>query len=400
MIQKDFEDVKNSGFSLNICNDTVIPCINESNGIELNFDSPFIYRDNKGHCTKMAGSYFKNEDIDEKNNFLIREEDNKFIFNSTGGDKCGESNFYTTYKFINDKNLNNSNVVYEKIVPNIMNLKCSREIEIKTNFEKSIEHLILQRIFNDYWLLTGFIFFIIGIYLMIMAQNKKATKFVICIIFGQILSFSIAVGILDIKNKYMEWSVFSVGLFIGGFIGYFCLEKNKLFRGILSITAGFIFGLFMFDIMFYHQNYQYAAILLTDSVLIFMSLWFSFIYLLPEFHYYCDSIIGSYLFIRGITILLQKVGKYGRYRELQLSLYLINRFEFDYANYFYKEHWPTYLVFAFFIFNFMIVSMLYYYFKAVGKDEDEEEEIDEKNPEEKLIGSQKSTYTDDIEELE
>ena len=367
----------------------------------MNFDSSFIYRDKEGYCTKLAGSFFKNEKISKKQNYLVDEGNDKFEFVSTAGDKCGDSNFVTTYTFINDE-AENSDVQYKKIVPNVMhNNECSRTVDIKTNFGKSVEYLILQRIFNDYWALTGIVFLIIGIYLMILAQNKKATKFVICIIFGEIFAFSIACGIIGINNKHMEWSIFAVGIFFGGFLGYFCLEKNKLFRGVLSITAGFIFGLIMFDIMFLHQNYQYAGILLTDSVLIFMGLWFSFIYLLPEFHYYCDSIIGSYVFIRGISILLQKLGKFGRYRELQLTLYLINRFEFEYANFFYKERWPIYLVFVFFMIAFMIVSMLYYYFKAVGKDEDEEDEKEEKNPEEKLIGAQKTTSTDDnMDELE
>ena len=260
--------------------------------------------------------------------------------------------------------------------------------------------MLAQKFFNDYWYFTGIVLFILGIYLMILAQNKKATKFVISVIFGEIFAFSIACGIFGLKVKYMEWILFIVGLLIGGFIGYFSLEKNSLYRKFLSITAGYIFGIFMFDIMFLHQNYQVLSILLTDSILIFMSLFFAFIYLLPEYHYYCDSIIGAYLFIRGISVFLSKLGKYGRYRELQLILYLINNFEFDYAKYYYKEQWPVYFIYDIFIFLFMGVSILYYYYKAVGKDEDDEEEEQDKIPETKLLSNQKTTATDEDMELE
>ena len=84
---------------------------------------------------------------------------------------------------------------------------------------------------------------------------------------------------------------------------------------------------------------------------------------------------------------------------MQLILYLINNMEFDYAKYYYEEKWPIYYIYDIFIFVFMLASMFYYFIKAVGKDDDEEEE-EEKNPEQKLIGAQKTTLIDEDIDLD
>jgi hypothetical protein len=277
-----------------------------------------------------------------------------------------------------------------------MNKSCTGNIEIHVNFQEYTEYLLIQRFLNDYWIFTGIIFLLIGIYLMILAQNKKATKFIISIIFGEMFSFTIACGLFGLKVKYMEWCLFFVGLILGIFIGYFSLGGNRLHRTILAMTSGYIFGIVVFDFIFCHQNYKLAEILLTDSILIFVGITIVGVFLAPEYHYLCDSIIGSYIFIRGISVLMQKLGKFWRFRELQLLLFLLNRYELYYANYFYNNYWPIYFIYDIFIVIFMGVSMLYYISKAVGKDEDEEED----NSEEKLIGSKKSTSLEDEEDLD
>ena len=156
------------------------------------------------------------------------------------------------------------------------------------------------------------------------------------------------------------------------------MKKKKLFRAVLGINGGFIFGLIMFDFIFYHQNFHIAEIILTDSILIFIGLGLVVVYLAPIYHYFFDSVIGSYIFIRGISILMQKLRKYARFRELQLILYLLNRYEFEYAKWFFKVQWPIYFVYDIFMVIFMGISMFYYYTKAVGKDEDDDEK-DEPN---------------------
>ena len=95
---------------------------------------------------------------------------------------------------------------------------------------------------------------------------------------------------------------------------------------------------------------------------------------------------------------MQKLGKYSRYRELQLLLYLLNRYEIYYAKHLYEDQWPVYFIYDILIIIFMGVSMFYYYSKAVGRDEEEGKE--EPNQEEKLIGAKRTTSTENDEELE
>ena len=320
------------------------------------------------------------------------------------GDKCGDSNYKVIYYFNNvDKNKENEQPVNYKDLnlPNKTNEEdCLRKIEININFDDYIEYLLIQRFINDYWIFTGIVFLIIGVYLMILAKNKRSTKFIISIIFGEMFSFSIACGLLGINNKYMEWCFFPVGLVLGYIIGFFSLKGNRLFHSILSITAGYIFGIIIFDFIFCHQNYKYAQILLADNILVFTGLFFVCIYLAPGYHYYCNSIIGSYIFVRGITILCQKLGKYARFRELQLILYLLNKYELDYAIYYYEEHWPIYYVYDIIIVLFMGLSILYYKFRIIGNHfDDENNEENEENLEENLNGNKYSTSDGTNEEL-
>jgi hypothetical protein len=306
--------------------------------------------------------------------------------------KFKDSKFYKKTEQVSYQNLDVPDAGMNRI-------GCQRELEIFSDFEDNIEYLLIQRFMNDYWYFTGPVFFILGIYLMILATNTIATKFVTSVIFGEILTFTIACGMFGLSYKYLEWILFVVGLILGIFIGYFSFNGYKLFKTILSIDAGYILGILIFDILFLYGTFQLSEVLLTDSILIFIGMAVVSVHLAPDYHYLCDSIIGGYLFIRGITILLQYTGKYARYRELQLTLYLINNLEFNLAKYCFKNYWPIYYVYDIFIILFISVSMFYYFVKAIGKDEDEEEE-NEKNPEEKLIGAINQTSNEDNPELD
>ena len=404
MNQKKLNVIEDAaGWSINICNDTVLKCRNQSsankNDTELYYDSSAIYRDEDGYCIRVAGSFFKND----RNYTLQYTSNSELKYESFKGDICSGNNHYNlTYKF-KDSNFykEKEKVEFQKLdIPNpkISRTGCDRKLDIYTNFEDSTEYLLIQRFMNDYWYFTGTVFLILGIYLMILATNTIATKFVISVIFGEMLTFTIACGMVGLSYKFLEWILFVVGIILGIFIGYFSFNGSKLFKTILSITAGYILGILIFDIIFLHGNFQLSEVLLTDSILVFIGMAVVSIHLAPDYHYLCDSIIGGYIFIRGITILLQYTGKYARYRELQLTLYLINSLEYNLAKYCLDNYWPIYYVYDIFIILFISVSMFYYIVRAVGKDEEEEE--NEKNPEEKLIGAINTTSNEDNPELE
>ena len=196
----------------------------------------------------------------------------------------------------------------------------------------------------------------------------------------------------------MEWAFFIIGLVIGLFLGYFCLGGSKLYRVILALTAGFIFGIIFFDIIFTHLCSRLSEILFTDTVIIFMSLFVLILTLQHSFHYFYDSIIGSYVFVRGICLLFKDVGKYARYRELNLLLYLIGKNEIELAKYYYNESWPIYYVYIIIMFLIMGGSIFYYYLKLYKKDEEDLSEKDE-NMQKELL-KEKTTAGDDDKDLD
>lgn len=352
------------GLTLNICNDTYLECREGDKNIIL-FNSIAIYRSSKGECIRMAGQFLNN------NNYLTKVNDSLFVYKSTGDFCKNNTNFTTLYKFKNTTG--RESVEYMKIIVpySHMNEACDRTLEINVNFASITDQLLIQKFFSNYHYVTGVLFILIGLYLLIFAKIKRITKFLISAIFGQIFTFTLGVGIIGLHYIYLEIPLVIVGLAIGGFLGYFCLGGNKLYRVILALTCGFIFGLIFFDVIFAHLCTRLSEILLTDTIIIFMSFFLLIICLQHSFHYFYDSIIGSYIFVRGFCLLIKDAGKYGRYRELNLFLYLIRKNEIEMAKYYYKESWPIYYVYTIIMFIVMGVSIVYYYLKLYQKDEED-----------------------------
>jgi hypothetical protein len=369
-------------------------CVNQSDpSVNFSmFNSLAIYRWPNGSCTRIAGQYF------DKDKFLEKK-DSIFEFKTTG-DFCrtrgGESiNYTTTYKFSDIKGDKDSVDYYGLFKPDKdVKDSCDETLKIQLNFERHTEHLLIQKFFNDYFIATGIIFLIIGVYLLFFAKYKKITKFTISTVFGEIFSFTLGVGMIGTKIPDMQWAFFAAGIAIGGFVGYFCLGGNRLYRVILAITAGFIFGLIVFDVLFTHLVSRFSQIFLFDTLIIFISLSILIICLQHSFHYFYDSIIGSYILVRGFCTLIHKAGKYARYRELQTLLYTIGKYEMEMAKEFYKEKWPIYYVYTIMMFVVMGGSITFYYFKNYKKDEEDEAEIEKEN-QKKLMKGRTTSYEDD-----
>ena len=195
----------------------------------------------------------------------------------------------------------------------------------------------------------------------------------------------------------MEWAFFTTGLAIGGFVGYFCLGGSRLFRVILALDCGYIFGLIFFDIFFTHLCTRLSEILLADTLIIFMSLSVVIMCLNHSLHYFYDSIIGSYIFIRGLCCLIKDAGKYAGYRELNLLLYLISKNEIELAKYYYENSWPIYYIYIILMFAAMAASITYYFLKAYKKDDDYVKEKDDDAQKQLLKGQ--STAVDEDKDL-
>lgn len=258
---------------------------------------------------------------------------------------------------------------------------CSQELEIEMNLEQPTEYLLIQRLFNDYYFISGPLFIIIGLYLCLFAQNRKATKFTVSIVLCQICTFILAIGFIGIGIKWLEFVFVFIGIMFGSCLGYFCLGGYRLFRVVESVTAGFIFGLYIFDITFSYSNYHLAQVILTDTILIFIGFFVVLNQLVPEYHIFLESIMGGYIFTRGLSILLFN---FVRYRELQLMLFLINRYEMEYIEE-YKKKWKYYWIYDIFIFILIGASIFNYIMRVLGREEDEVEKKRQKDEREKSL---------------
>ena len=387
------DDLTIPGFSVNVCNDTVVKCQGENEEISM-FNSTVIYRNQNGTCIRMAGPYFSEEDY-------LQKDGDSFYFVSTG-DYCryfeNEHQYFTTKYLFKDTKDEKDTIDFNHLLTPDANVKrnCYDTLEISVNYKKHTDYLLIQKFFSDYHYLTGVVFLIIGVYLLGFAQFKKITKFTVGVVFGEISSFTFGVGLIGIKYIHMEWAFFIIGLALGGFVGYFCLGGSRLYRVILAFTAGFIFGVIIFDVLFTHLISRLCQILLFDTIMIFMSLALLIIHLQHSFHYFYNSIIGSYILVRGFCLLIRDAGKYARYRELQLQIYMLTKNEVDMARHFYEELWPTYYVYTIIMFIVMGGSIVFYYFKLYNKDEEAQYEK-EKEAQNKLM-KHKTTSLEDIKE--
>ena len=281
-----------------------------------------------------------------------------------------------------------------KDIPNTdMSESCYRTLPIDVHYESITDQLLIQKFFSDYYIGTGIIFVILGVYLLAFAKYKKPTKFIISAICGQIVIFTFFVGLIGIHYIYMEWAFLIAGLALGGFLGYFCLGGMRLYRVVLAVTSGYIFGIMFFDIIFTHLCTRLSQILLFDTIIIFISLFILIICLQHSFHYFYDSIIGGYLFVRGFCLLIKDAGKYARYRELNLLLYIIGKNEIELAEYYYENSWPIYYFYLIIMFLIIGGSIVFYYFKLYKKDDEDKIESDEQS--QKQLMGERTTSIDD-----
>ena len=76
---------------------------------------------------------------------------------------------------------------------------------VQVNFDGITRHLLIQRVFNNYYIITGIIFLIIGIILCFFGTFDVLPVISVCMIFGQIISFFVFEIIIGINKKWFEF---------------------------------------------------------------------------------------------------------------------------------------------------------------------------------------------------
>ncbi len=210
----------------------------------------------------------------------------------------------------------------------------------------------------------------------------------ICFVFGQLIIFILCEMIIGINEKYFEFLLISIGLIIGA-ISFFYSRKNlNFYKFVLGVTSGTIFGIFITEIFVFPSGFYLIFSIFIDNLLVSIASFLFIVYVIKKFYLYLYSIIGGYIFIRGLSILLFK---YLGYRELQLILYLAGSYEYEY---FIREEsrkelqWNLYWIYDILIVVFIIISIIFYrlqrnYLKRKLKIKDDDE-YDAEETEKKL----------------
>ena len=377
-----------------MCNDTnyIIEEIDENNNIKnvKYFDSQIVFKVSKTKYIKLAGSFYKN-----KNRGIISDDLNQVNIKTSPGEKVGKTNYNYSIDIIfkNNKQIKDKTYII-KSYPDIE--KETTNMTIEVNFNDITKHLLIQRIFNNYYILTGIIFILIGIFLCFFGYYQNIMKIVVCVIFGELFTFIFFVIILGINIKWFEILFILIGAFIGILLSYYSIKYSNFYKVIISLTSGIIFGIFLIDAIFIRSKPLLIYSILVDNIIISSISFLILIKVLKKYYIFLNSIIGGYILIRGLSLLLFKSL---RYRELQLIIYFMKEFEWEFFEDNNGLNWELFWVYDLLILTSIIISIMFYYFhtyyisKSVCENgtDTESEEIDNNNGNiSKLIDRQSS----------
>ena len=365
----------------NFCNDTQyykqIKDENNKTKLDLFHDSQIVYKYGD-EIIRLTGGFYKN-----KKNGKVIDINKKIIIKTELGDKikANTNNYSTDIIFINNKTIQGKNY-YIANYPDIHSPTTNMTIHV--NFDNITKHLLIQRVLNNYYIITGIIFLIIGIILCFFGNYETLSIICVGLILGELISFIFFEIIIGINKKWFEFLYISIGILIDVVIFCCYLWEQKIYKYILSITAGIIFGIYLTDIFIFPKGYFFIFTSFVNTLLISSATFLIIVKVIKKHYIFLNSIIGGYIFVRGLSTLLSKFLKY---RELQLILYFESRNEWDY--FIYKKddelNWSLFWIYDILIAVFIIISIIYYYLRKIlyknKLNSKFEEEIIEENKE-------------------
>ena len=361
-------------WSINLCNDTVYEIINNT----IKYDSQVVwYGNNNSEIKRITGPFYKVSNNSNKN--YISKEDGKYNYHAQRGDQCkGDIHYTTTILYNPSNNVKNDLFVISELPEEP---SCYNNITINFNIEKATDYLILQQILNDYFYFTGFFFILFGIYLCFLSfKFFKVTKMIICLIFGQIILFSIDIAFIS-NSTYLEDKLSILIIIIGFLIGFiffhFSLKYDRLYLYLLAFSSGLVNGIFVFDICFIYFNCILSQAIFVDVILISIVSFISLVKILPSNYIYYPPVIGSYILMRGISLFVYNILGGMRFIDLQLLLYLVRRYEDDLINQYLDEDFNYFWIYHILNFFILILSEIINKFLNKNKDFLEKEKDDD-----------------------
>ena len=373
----NINDDEKEKWSINLCNDTLYTKLNNSKKT-IWYDSQIVYTDKEINY-RLTGAFLKKNNHNKT--IQLIENNGAYIYETQLGGNCNESYYYNTSIIFNNYNVEDKEYAELYDLPKNVTEECNNEIKLYFNLDYAKDYLILQKVLNDGYLIIGIIFIILGIYLCFLSfKILKATKIIICLIFGQIISFCFEIMIIG-NSTALKGNIYILIIIIGLIIScpliYYSLKHDKLYSFVLVFCSGFINGIYVFDMCFIGTNCALTLDILIDVIIIFTISFIVIMRILPKNHIFYPPVIGSYILFRGISLIVYNAtGKLG-YRDLQLLLYLIKLYENDLVDHYLNNDFKYFWIYIIFIGLFLIFTEIYNYSMNKKKKNNEEDLIDD-----------------------
>ena len=371
----NINDTEIKKWSINLCNDTLYTKFSNDDNNTW-YDSQIVYTNNMINY-RLTGAFLKKNNNNKAIHLI--ENNGEYIYQAQLGGEC-KGSYYNTSIIFNNYNVEDKECAELYYLPNNVEEECNHQIKLYFNLDYAKDYLILQKVLNDGYLIIGIIFIILGIYLCFFSfQNLKVTKIIICLIFGQIKAFCFEILIIG-NSTALKANIYILIIIIGFIIScpfiYFSLKYDKLYLFLLAFCSGFINGIYVFDMCFIGTNCSITIDILINVVIIFTISFIVLMKILPKNHFFYPPIIGSYILIRGISLIIYNAsGKLG-YRDLQLLIYLIQLYENDLVEHYLKNDFGYFWIYIILIGLILILTEIYNYSMNKKKKNNEEDLID------------------------
>ena len=178
------------------------------------------------------------------------------------------------------------------------------EIYSKYGWRQTKIEKISNFFLENYWMF-GVIFIIFGIYNTFFGGRMfKITIVLFGIISTVTFVFFVLYFVFEVSQKmpeWLSWVIFLNSCCVGAVIGYFMTKIIKIGVCIIGCWTGVIFAILLDSLLF---NLLSTAILLYILIVVFVLIWGFLAYRYYEYVLiFSTAILGSYFFIRGISLL-------------------------------------------------------------------------------------------------
>ena len=348
----------------------------------------------------MAGPFNKLNESLTKSNFILNKTENEDVYKYTTsyGDFCDNSDDnstsnYSSYIIFEHKNeIEGDNIEITKFPDNN---SCNPILKLSYNKEYATDYLLLQKVLNNCYIFTGLVFIIAGIYLSFLSFKFQAiTKIVISIVFGELFMFNIDlifIGNLTALEDYLFILIMLLGLALG--IGLFFLihSYEKVYFIISSFSAGYVCGIFAYEIFFFKTNSALSRSILIDALLIFTTSFIGWNLIIPRNYIYYPPFVGSYILIRGFSLFIYNISDKGGFGDLHLLLYLIKLQEQDLVYEYLENDYKYFYIYLIFIGLVLIAGEVIIFLKNKNDRELSFSELEDDDVEVSFISMNKLT---------